>query len=448
MFKKIIKGLKDVWCGSLEFDTTPKAGSYNPVTSDGVYKAIQSSVIPANVDVIKWSDVLAAEDKSVFETRVQADLASGMEPVVLDDTDLTPRVAILYTKHVYINGQSIESFSVFRTAGNERHFTNYIPGNGTTELKYLDSLLKNGDAVYRSSTGLISTDNNKSSTYTYTGSNTLNFLVSPIDGMAPNFAVKIISTAQTDGTVTVYKEQNGLYTPLMPSVAGGTTVEAGKTYQLTCVGDCWTLAEFEEPSDGLKTNIGGKLYNVVKIGNLYWMAENLAYNFNGLTSPATDDSETDPVANYYNGDSSTYGSNGLLYNGAAALYLQEHRTELGLGGWRVPTTDDFNALFTAVGGASTAATKLKSTSGWDSGYEGTDDYGFSALGAGGFTALYTQPVSGFNYINVGQSACFATCTEDDGNVYQCTLWQDSGEPQMSYPAPKYVGCNIRLVMDA
>ena len=401
-----------------------------------------------SVDVIKWSEVLAAETKSVFEERIQADLAAGVEPVVLDDADPTPRIATLSGKNIYVDGQQIESCSTFRTAAGERSFTNYIPGKGISEVSYLGSQLKNNIASYDSSTGLVSAPNNRNLTYTYTGTNTLNFVVSPTDGMAANFAVKITSTAQTDGTVAVYKKANGLYVPLMPSVAGGTTIEAGKTYQLTCVGDCWTLAEFEESTESSWAEIGGRMYKAVKIGNLYWMAENLDYKFSGLTSPATDDSETDPVANYYNGDASTYGSNGLLYNGAAVLYLQEHRTDLGLGGWRVPTTDDFNALFTAVGGASTAATKLKSTNGWDSGYEGTDDYGFAALGAGNFTALYTQPVSGFNYINAGKSACFATCTEDDGNVYQCTLWQDSGEPQMSYPAPKFVGCNIRLVMDA
>lgn len=448
MFKKIIKGLKDVWCGSLEFDTTPKAGSYNPVTSDGVYKAIQGSVIPANVDVIKWSDVLAAEDKSLFETRIQADIAAGIEPVVLDDAGPTPRIATLSARNTYIDGQHIESFSVFRTAAEETKFTNYIPGKGTSSVSYLDPHLQHGVATYDADDGFVKARNNRNSTYTYDGTTSLDFLVSPADGMEANFAVKITSTAQEDGTVTVYKKTNGLYVPLMPSVAGGTTVEAGKTYQLTCVGDCWTLAEFEEPEQGMLTKIGGRMYKVVKIGSLYWMAENLDYNFSGLTSPATDDSETDPVANYYDGDSATYGSNGLLYNGAAVMYLQDHRAELGLGGWRVPTTDDFNALFTAVGGASTAATKLKSANGWDSGYEGTDDYGFAALGAGNFTALYTQPVSGFNYINVGKSACFATCTTDGDNVYQCTLWQDSGEPQMSYPAPKYVGSSIRLVKDA
>lgn len=401
-----------------------------------------------NIDVIKWSDVLAAENKSVFEERIQADIAAGIEPVLLDDVDPLKRIATLSGRNTYINGQQVERFSVFRTATNESNFTEYVPGKGTSELSYLNTQLKNGAAAYDPDVGLVTTPNNRNSTYAYTGLNTLDFVVSPIDGMAANFAVKITSTSQTDGTVTVYKKANGIYTPLKPSVAGGTTVEAGKTYQLTCVGDCWTLAEFEEPAQEMFTIIGGKRYKTVKIGSLYWMAENLDYNFSGLISPATDDSETDPVANYYNGDSSTYGSNGLQYNGAAVLYLQEHRAELGLGSWRVPTTDDFNALFTAVGGASTAATKLKSTSGWDSGYEGTDDYGFAALGAGNFTALYTNPVSGFNYMNAGKAACFATCTEDGGNIYNCTLWQDSGEPQMRYPAPKYVGSSIRLCMDA
>jgi uncharacterized protein (TIGR02145 family) len=37
---------------------------------------------------------------------------------------------------------------------------------------------------------------------------------------------------------------------------------------------------------------------------------------------------------------------------------------------------------TAVGGSSTAGTKLKATSGWNSGGNGTDAYGFAALPGG------------------------------------------------------------------
>lgn len=365
MFKKIIKGLKDVWCGSLEFDTTPKAGSFNPVTSEGIYKAIQGSVIPANVDVIKWSDVLAADDKSVFETRIQADISSGIEPVLLDDTDSVPRIATLSGRNTYVDGQQVERFSVFRTATNENTFTNYIPGKGITELQYLNSHLKNGVAEYNSDDGLVSAPNNRNSTYTYTGSNTLDFVVSPIDGMAPNFAVKIVSTAATDGTVTVYKKQNGLYIPLKPSVAGGTTVEAGKTYQLTCVGDCWTLAEFEEPSAGLKTKIGDKFYKVVKIGSLYWMAENLAYNATAETG------DLDSASVWYDNDSSTYGDYGKLY-----CFTDAARAEIlaAAPGWRFPTQAEMAALFTE------SVADLKAATGWTN--AGTDGTGFSGVPGG------------------------------------------------------------------
>ena len=50
-------------------------------------------------------------------------------------------------------------------------------------------------------------------------------------------------------------------------------------------------------------------------------------------------------------------------------------------GWHLPTQTEWNTLFTAVGGSVTAGTKLKSTTGWNSSGNGTDDYSFSALPA-------------------------------------------------------------------
>ncbi|WP_290766419.1 FISUMP domain-containing protein, partial [Fibrobacter sp. UBA4297] len=51
-------------------------------------------------------------------------------------------------------------------------------------------------------------------------------------------------------------------------------------------------------------------------------------------------------------------------------------------GWHLPTDEEWNTLFTAVGGLSTASTNLKSTSGWYEDGNGTDAFGFSALPAG------------------------------------------------------------------
>lgn len=62
----------------------------------------------------------------------------------------------------------------------------------------------------------------------------------------PNFALEIDNTGNSnDVTVTVV---DSLGTALKASAAGGDTVGAGKYVQLTCVGSCWTLAEFTVPT--------------------------------------------------------------------------------------------------------------------------------------------------------------------------------------------------------
>ena len=62
----------------------------------------------------------------------------------------------------------------------------------------------------------------------------------------PNFAVEVTPIA--DCTLTVTKTVNSTTTALSPSVSGGNSLTSGKKYQLTCVGSCWTLAEFTVPT--------------------------------------------------------------------------------------------------------------------------------------------------------------------------------------------------------
>ena len=62
----------------------------------------------------------------------------------------------------------------------------------------------------------------------------------------PNFAVEVIPSANCALTVT--KTVNSTASALSPSVAGGNTLTSGKKYQVTCVGSCWTLAEFDVPT--------------------------------------------------------------------------------------------------------------------------------------------------------------------------------------------------------
>lgn len=66
-------------------------------------------------------------------------------------------------------------------------------------------------------------------------------------GEVPNFAIEIHSNQQTGITVKAVSPESTVV--LKYSNAGGNIIEANKDYQLTCVGTCWTLAEFKRPSD-------------------------------------------------------------------------------------------------------------------------------------------------------------------------------------------------------
>lgn len=66
-----------------------------------------------------------------------------------------------------------------------------------------------------------------------------------------------------------------------------------------------------------------------------------------------------------------------------------YRISNTISGWHLPSKSEIETLVTAVGGRQ-SCTKLKSTYGWKSGNEGTDDYGFKAFGSGN---IYNNAVS-------------------------------------------------------
>lgn len=142
----------------------------------------------------------------------------------------------------------------------------------------------------------------------------------------------------------------------------------------------------------------GKVYKTVEIGDQIWMAENLNYY---------DDSDLSVKEKSWcygkndNGDSTTCDVAGRLYTWAAAidsarLYADKSLvcgygiacalpdTVYGIcpSGWHLPNKAEWEALFSAVGGKSTAGTVLKSQMGWKKNGNGTDAFGFSALPVG------------------------------------------------------------------
>lgn len=66
-----------------------------------------------------------------------------------------------------------------------------------------------------------------------------------------------------------------------------------------------------------------------------------------------------------------------------------YRISNTISGWHLPSKSEIETLVTAVGGRQ-SCTKLKSTYGWESGKEGTDDYDFKAFGSGN---IYNNAVS-------------------------------------------------------
>lgn len=166
------------------------------------------------------------------------------------------------------------------------------------------------------------------------------------------------------------------------------------------------------------------------------------YKFDGLVV-GQGSSDSEPRANYYQNDEATYGVTGnkygLLYNWTAVKYLEDHKSEL-IPGWHVPTTEEWDALATAVGGSDVAGTRLKSTTGWTSG-NGTDDFGFSAFPAGYY-------VTG-SFYGLGTGAYFWTATEHSSTPYRKAYahYFYTGASMNSYNYPVEDGYPLRLVKD-
>lgn len=142
-----------------------------------------------------------------------------------------------------------------------------------------------------------------------------------------------------------------------------------------------SLLKWKEP-DTVK--IGGRKYATVVIGNQRWLAENLDFKIpNCNFNPATWNN-TDRNYCYYNNSSSSYKTGwGLLYNWYAVKYLNDNRSTLLPSGWHVPSLSEFETLFQNVGGSSVAGKVLKSKTGWYTGGNGTDAYGFNGVPSSG-----------------------------------------------------------------
>ena len=147
-------------------------------------------------------------------------------------------------------------------------------------------------------------------------------------------------------------------------------------------------------SESFTDSRDGQSYDVVKIGEQTWMAENLNFETAGSFCPE--------------GDSRNCKRLGRLYSWAEARSVCPD-------GWHLPTKADFEALVAATSenaaqssSLSRAGAALKASDGWFKKGNGSDALGFRALPAG-----YRGADGKFD--GIGGYAYFWSATEDPEN---------------------------------
>ena len=182
--------------------------------------------------------------------------------------------------------------------------------------------------------------------------------------------------------------------------------------EVTLSSDAVITANYHNVFTDIRDN---KRYRTVRIGNKTWMAENL--NFETGNSWC------------YNNNLSNCAKYGRLYTWDAAMRACP-------SGWRLPTRGDWNNLVSVAGG-NVAGRRLKSrTPDWN----GTDDFGFSALPGG---SRFTD--GGFS--NVGSFGYWWSATEG-GSGYAYYRGMGSGyEDVDENDNGKSSGFSVRCLQD-
>lgn len=136
-----------------------------------------------------------------------------------------------------------------------------------------------------------------------------------------------------------------------------------------------------------------QVYRTIEIGERTWMAQNLNYAYNQKTSSL----DSSSFCNQYEPDGCAKYGRFYLWSAAmdSAEVFPSSGEKCGYGGicaslvrsvcpegWHLPSREEFENLFDAVGGRVVAGKALKGSSGWSNGNNGPNDYGFSARPVG------------------------------------------------------------------
>jgi len=193
------------------------------------------------------------------------------------------------------------------------------------------------------------------------------------------------------------------------------------------------------------TDAGGNVYTSVTIGTQEWMSENLRttkYSDGTAIPNVTSNSDWGSLSTgawcNYNNSSSNNATYGKLYNWYAV-----ETSKLCPTGWHVPTDSEWTVLtdYLAADGHSGAEGKaLKATSGWNSGGNGTDDYGFLGLPGG------SRDYDG-NFYYIGNDGYWWSSSQTNTSNAWNRNMDDGNDSVNRYYDDKRYGFSVRCLRD-
>ena len=256
------------------------------------------------------------------------------------------------------------------------------------------------------------------------------------------------SSSSKDGKSSSSGEKNSSSSSVVPTVS--------------VASPCKTETEDNCEYGTLTDDRDGQTYKTVKIGEQWWMAENLNYAYTDV--PFKYSSYTSDSTSWcYDNDAANCAKYGRLYTWAAAMDSVGTWSTNGMRcgynikcsptnpvrgicpeGWHLPNNKEWIALLSAVY-VVRIGLMLKSTEGWNDKNDGTsgngtDAYSFSALPAG------FRDGSG-DYYGEGYDAGFWSSTENDSSgAYHKGLYYNHNDASL-HDYGKYGGFSVRCLMD-
>lgn len=171
-----------------------------------------------------------------------------------------------------------------------------------------------------------------------------------------------------------------------------------KFYVYNSIDVVWKEIAMEEPVRGgvLIDHRDGKRYKTVKIGQQYWMAENLNIGkfintTNGGANKDGQQTNDNTIEKYcYDNDENYCIKYGGLYQWNEMMQYSSGEIEIGIcpEGWHIPSDYEWSQLisYLALNGVSGSEGKaLKSSENWKGDPDGLDAYGFNGLPAGNWS---------------------------------------------------------------